>query len=410
MNDLLPGEIETWQHVEATARATFERYGYGEVRTPVVEDTALFVRSVGEATDIVGKEMYTFLDKANRSLTLRPEGTAPAARAYIEHAVQNQEPVTRWYYLGPMFRYERMKTGRYRQFWQVGVETYGVAEPAQDVEQMEMVMHLLAELGLKGISLNLNSLGDDACRPAYHERLVSYFEAHREELCAECKERLTRNPLRVLDCKNERCQELGRPAPSILESLCEPCRAHFAEVQRLLGLLGVKFELNPRLVRGLDYYTRTAFEFIAADPVLGTASAVGGGGRYDKLVRSLGGPEVPAVGFALGLDRLCLLVKAAGKAKENKPDLFLVTVDAPARDRALELATALRHQGYRVELDTRGGSVKSQMKRADKSGARFALVLGEKELAEAKGQLKPMEGGEPRAVALSELAQALAGA
>jgi histidyl-tRNA synthetase len=408
MNDLLPGEMGVWHHIEEHARQVFARYGYDELRTPIVEDTALFVRSVGEATDIVGKEMYTFDDKAGRSLTLRPEGTAPAARAYIEHAQLNQEPVTRWYYAGPMFRYERMKTGRYRQFWQLGVEAYGVAEPAQDVEQMEMVTHLLQRIGLSGVSLNLNSLGDDACRPAYQAKLVAYFEGHREALCAECKDRLTRNPLRVLDCKNERCQEIGRGSPSILESLCEPCAAHFGEVRRLLGLVGVPYELNPRMVRGLDYYTRTAFEFVAQDPVLGTASAVGGGGRYDKLVKGLGGPDVPAVGFALGLDRLCLLVQAAGKTQRALPDLFLVTVDAAARDRALVLASSLRHEGFWVELDTRGGSVKSQMKRADKSAARFALVLGEKELAEGAGQLKPMAGGEPRLVPLADLAAALA--
>ncbi len=403
MNDLLPGEIEIWQHVESTAHAVLARYGYSEVRTPVVEDTALFVRSVGETTDIVGKEMYTFDDKAGRSLTLRPEGTAPAARAYIEHSVQNLEPVSRWYYVGPMFRYERMKTGRYRQFFQLGVEAYGIAEPAEDVEQMELVTHLLARLGLTGVSLNLNSLGDDACRPEYQKKLVGYLEAHREALCAECKERLTRNPLRVLDCKNERCQEIARGAPSILEMLCQPCQAHFAEVQRLLGVLRVPYVLNPRLVRGLDYYTRTAFELVAADPVLGTASAVGGGGRYDKLVESLGGSAVPAVGFALGLDRLCLLAKAAGQVPTGRPELFVVTVGPAARDRALELATGLRHAGHRVELDARGGSVKSQMKRADKSAATYALVLGDQELAEGVAQLKPMAGGEPVRVALDRL-------
>ncbi|HSP78150.1 MAG TPA: histidine--tRNA ligase, partial [Myxococcaceae bacterium] len=313
MNDILPGEVEIWQFVERTTRELFARFGYGEVRTPMVEDTALFVRSVGEETDIVGKEMYTFEDKGGRSLSLRPEGTAPAARAYIEHSVMNQEPLTRWYYLGPMFRYERMKTGRYRQFHQIGAEAYGSREPAQDVELMDMVVQLLQKLGLSEVSLNINSLGDEACRPAYQARLVEHLRGHAGELCADCQRRLESNPLRVLDCKVERCQQIAQAAPSILESLCEPCRAHFDEVQRKLTALDIRFQVNPRIMRGLDYYTRTAFEFIAAHPALGTASTVGGGGRYDKLVKSLGGPDVPAVGFGLGLDRLCLLLKESGQ-------------------------------------------------------------------------------------------------
>ncbi|MFZ5471910.1 MAG: histidine--tRNA ligase [Myxococcota bacterium] len=407
MNDLLPGEVELWQHLERTAREVFGRYGYGEVRTPMVEDTGLFVRSVGETTDIVGKEMYTFADKGGRSLSLRPEGTAPAARAYIEHAVFQKEPVTRWYYLGPMFRYERMKTGRYRQFSQIGAEAYGVEGPGQDVELMEMVVHFLGRLGLTGVSLQLNSLGDDACRPSFVATLVEYFSAHREKLCADCQERLLRNPLRVLDCKNERCQEQARGAPRMLELLCQPCQAHFSEVRRQLELLGVRYELNPRMVRGLDYYTRTAFELIAEHPVLGTASAVGGGGRYDKLVKQLGGPEVPAVGFALGVDRLVLLLRESGQTFAAKPDLFLVAVDSKAQDEALRCVTQLRHAGLWAELDVRGGSVKSQMKRADKSGAHYALVLGERELAEGAAELKPMAGGEGRKVKLVELEAAL---
>ena len=407
MNDLLPGEIEVWQHIERSARALLGTYGYSEIRTPMVEDTALFVRSVGEQTDMVGKEMYTFEDKGGRSLSLRPEGTAPAARAYIEHAILNQEPLTRWFYLGPMFRYERMKTGRYRQFWQLGVEAYGAKEPAQDVELMEMVVHLLNKLGLTGVSLNINSLGDDACRPTYLTALVTHFTARKAELCPDCQIRLEKNPLRILDCKNERCQAIAQQAPSVLDSLCEPCRAHFAEVRRLLELLGVPYQVNSRIVRGLDYYTRTAFELIASDPILGTAGAVGGGGRYDKLVRAIGGPEVPAVGFALGLDRLALLVGQGAPVARAQPDLFLVGVDPSALDEVLKLATLLRHQGRWVELDTRGGSVKSQMKRADKSGARYALVLGETELASQRAELKPLAGGPAIPVALAELGAAL---
>jgi histidyl-tRNA synthetase len=414
MNDLLPGElsgemapVETWQHVERTARELFSRFGYGEIRTPTLEDTALFVRSVGEETDIVGKEMYTFEDKAGRSLSLRPEGTAPAARAYIEHAVSNQEPLTRWYYIGPMFRYERMKTGRYRQFFQIGAEAYGSKEPAQDVETMDMVVQLLEQLGLKDVSLNLNSLGDEACRPAYQQKLVEHLTAHREELCGDCQRRMERNPLRVLDCKNEKCQAIARAAPDILQFLCEACRKHFDEVKRKLDALGVRYVINPQMVRGLDYYTRTTFEFIAAHPALGTASTVGGGGRYDKLVKSLGGPDVPAVGFGLGLDRLTLLLREGGQQYSAPPDVFIAVADEGSADEALKLASRLRREGLKVEFDTRGGSLKSQMKRADKTRARFTLVLGQAERESGKAQLKPMAGGEQIPVALTEVAHAV---
>jgi histidyl-tRNA synthetase len=414
MNDLLPGDlggdmapVETWQHVERTARELFARFGYGEIRTPMVEDTALFVRSVGEETDIVGKEMYTFEDKGGRSLSLRPEGTAPAVRAYIEHSVASKDPLTRWYYIGPMFRYERMKTGRYRQFFQIGAEAIGSREPAQDVELMDMVVQLLEALGLKEVSLNLNSLGDDACRPQYHQKLVEYLTSHRAELCEDCQRRLETNPMRVLDCKNEKCQSIVQAAPNILQFLCEGCKAHFGEVQRKLDALGVRYVVNPKIVRGLDYYTRTTFEFIAAHPALGTASTVGGGGRYDKLLKSLGGPDLPAVGFGLGLDRLTLLLKEGGQKYSAPPDVFIAVADEGSSDAAFALASKLRREGLKVEFDTRGGSLKSQMKRADKTKARFALVLGQTERESGKAQLKPMAGGDPIPVSLSEVAQAV---
>jgi histidyl-tRNA synthetase len=407
MNDILPGDIEVWQSVERTARELFGRFGYAEVRTPVVEDTGLFVRSVGEETDIVGKEMYTFEDKGGRSLSLRPEGTAPAARAYIEHSISNQEPVTRWFYMGPMFRYERMKTGRYRQFYQIGAEAYGSREAAQDAELMDMVVQFLEALELKDVSLNLNSLGDEACRPAYHAKLVEYLQAHRTELCEDCQRRMETNPLRVLDCKNPGCQAIAAAGPNVLEFLCEPCRAHFDDLQRKLTALGIRFVVNPRMVRGLDYYTRTVFEFIAADPALGTASTVGGGGRYDKMMKGLGGPDMPAVGFAMGLDRLVLLLKAGGRQYASPPDLFVAVADKGSHDAALTLASRLRREGLRVDFDTRGGSLGSQMKRADKSGARFTLVMGEAERTSGQAKLKPMAGGEPIPVALADVARAV---
>lgn len=403
MRDLLGDEMAAFAHAEKTAREVLRRFGYSELRTPMLEDTGLFVRGVGEGTDIVGKEMYTFQDKGERSLTLRPEGTAPAVRAYIEHAVLNQEPVTHWYYIGPMFRYERMKTGRYRQFFQIGAEAFGVKEPAQDVEMIDLAVQILRALELEGVKLHLNSLGDESCRPAYQEKLVAYLTSHREELCADCKARLERNPLRVLDCKNETCQGIARGAPSVIEFLCQPCREHFDAVQRNLTALQIPFEIDPRMVRGLDYYTRTAFEFIADDPVLGTASAVGGGGRYDKLVKSLGGPKVPAVGWGLGLDRLVLLLMKRQQKLQGAPDLFVAAVDPQSHEEGLRLVSHWRRLGLCVEFDPRGGSLKSQMKRADKSGARYTLVIGESERTSRSGELKPMAGGEPKKVSFDEL-------
>lgn len=268
-----------------------------------------------------------------------------------------------------------------------------------------MVVQLLESLGLKEVSLNLNSLGDDACRPAYHQKLVEYLTAHRAELCEDCQRRLETNPMRVLDCKNEKCQAVVQAAPNILQSLCEPCKAHFAEVQRKLDALGVKYVVNPKIVRGLDYYTRTTFEFIAAHPALGTASTVGGGGRYDKLLKGLGGPDLPAVGFGLGLDRLTLLLKESGQKFSTPPDVFIAVADEDSGDAAFALASKLRREGLKVEFDTRGGSLKSQMKRADKTKARYTLVLGQAERESGKGQLKRMADGQQFPVVLSEIAQ-----
>lgn len=408
MNDLLPPDIATWHFLEARARETFRRFGYQEIRTPILEDTALFIRSVGETTDIVGKEMYTFQDRAGRSLSLRPENTAPAVRAYIEHAIHVREPTTRWYYVGPMFRYERMKTGRYRQFWQMGGEAYGSAEPAQDAELIDLGLQFFDALGLSGVRLELNSLGDGTCRPAYLESLKSYLLLHKAELCPECQERVERNPLRVLDCKNPTCQAIVGAAPRITDALCQPCRDHFEALQRKLDAIHAPYTLNPRMVRGLDYYTRTAFEFLADAPALGTATALGGGGRYDTLVKELGGPDVPAVGWAMGMDRICLLLAESGKREEGTADLFVAVADAVAQDHAFRLVSELRRKGHAVDFDPRGGSLKSQMKRADKSGARFALVLGERELASGQGELKPLTGGDIIRVRLDAVAAALA--
>ncbi len=417
MNDLLPEEIGRFHRIESAARAVFERYGFGEVRTPILEKTALFVRGVGEETDIVGKEMYTFEDgateqKCGTMVSLRPEGTAPAVRAAIEHNVLVQDPMVRWYYLGPMFRRERPQKGRYRQFSQFGAEIYGAASPHADAELLDAAVAFLTELGLPDISLELNSLGDEACRPAYVAALLDYLKGRAADLCPDCQRRLETNPLRVLDCKVEGCKRVTAEVPAVEAHLCEPCKQHFATLRGLLDDLGVKYVVNPRIVRGLDYYTRTVFECVSStqgENGLGSQNTVLAGGRYDKLVKNLGGPDVPAVGFAAGLERLSILLAAQGKEFRSCPQLFLVTLGDEARRRALTLAAGLRRAGISVDQDLRGGSLKAQMKRADKVGARYTLVLGEGELASGRGKLKEMgkekdAAGKEREVSLADLA------
>jgi len=415
MNDLLPDEMVRWHRIERLARATLERYGFGEVRTPILEKTSLFVRGVGEATDIVGKEMYTFEDKgrdtkdAGTLVSLRPEGTAPAVRAAVEHNVFGQDPLTRWYYLGPMFRRERQQKGRYRQFYQVGAESYGAPDPHADAELIDAARIFLESLQIGDISLELNTLGDEECRPKYKEALVGYLKGRESELCDECKRRLEVNPRRVLDCKNPGCKDIAAGAPAMEQFLCEPCRKHWGELRELLDALGVRYVVNPRIVRGLDYYTRTVFELIShaqGEGGLGSQNTVLAGGRYDRLVKSLGGPNVPAVGFAAGIDRLALLM-ANQQGLETPPDLFLVSLGDAARRASLVLASKLRQQGVSVDQDLRGGGLKAQMRRADKTKARFALVLGDSELSSGRGRLKRMATGDEQEVALAELAMAV---
>ncbi len=380
MNDLLPPQIETWQRVERVARELFGCYGYSEIRTPIVEDTALFVRSVGEVTELVGKEMYTFDDKGGRSITLRPEGTAPAARAYIEHGVANTEPLTRWFYMGPMFRYERMKTGRYRQFYQLGAEAYGSLDPAQDAELIALGAQFLKQLGVPDVALHLNTLGDGSTRPGYVEALKQHFEPLRGVMSPDAQLAFERNTMRLLDSKEGALQEAIAAAPAVIDFVDEGSRKHFDEVQRLLGKLGVAFSLDRRLVRGLDYYTRTTFEFIyqptTGQSALGTAGTVCGGGRYDGLVHELGGPEKPAVGFAMGLDRLVLLLDSVKAAARGGPTLFVGTFDGPERDDAVALVMALRNQGFSVDFDPRNGKLGKQKERASKVNAAYFGTYG----------------------------------
>lgn len=383
MNDLLAPQIETWQRVEGIARQLFQKYGFSEVRTPIVEHTELFVRSVGEVTDIVGKEMYTFNDKSDRSITMRPEGTAPAVRAYIEHGVANTEPLTRWFYMGPMFRYERMKTGRYRQFYQVGAEAFGAGDAAQDVEVIAFCAEFFRQIGVPDVVLHLNSLGDATTRPAYVAALTEHFKPLVETMSPEAKLAYERNTMRLLDSKEASLQEAINSAPAILDFIDDASKAHFGDVKRLLTKLGIPFEIDRRLVRGLDYYSRTTFEFIyqptSGENALGTAGTVCGGGRYDRLVHELGGPEKPAVGFAMGLDRLVMLLESVKGVERAAPTLFIGTFDGPERDDAIALVMNLRNAGFSVDFDPRGGKLGKQKERASKVNAAWFASYGEAE-------------------------------
>jgi histidyl-tRNA synthetase len=375
--DILPDEIPAWHAIEAAARELFARYGYREIRTPVFEATELFARGIGAETDIVSKEMYTFEDRDGGSLTLRPEATAGVVRAVIEHNLVHDDPALKVYALGPMFRRERPQKGRYRQFHQVDVEAFGFTSPTIDAEVVELALAYLDACGVTRHELVLNSVGDRNCRPAYVETLRERLRSVAPSMCGDCQRRADTNPLRVLDCKVPQDQAAIDALPRITDHLCAECRDHFAEVCRQLDLLGIRYRLSHRLVRGLDYYVRTTFEVTSAE--LGSQSSVLGGGRYDGLVKELGGPDVAGIGFAVGMDRLALLLpprEAAGRC-----DVFLMPLTAPALDEALRLQRALREAGVAAMLDPEGRSFKSRMKQADKLGARFVAILGEDEMA-----------------------------
>ncbi len=385
-HDIVPPESERFTALEDRLRGVLRSYNYDEIRVPIAERTELFARSLGETTDIVEKEMYTFDDRDGTSLTLRPEGTASVVRAAIEAGLARRERVAKLYYVGPMFRRERPQRGRSRQFHQVGAELIGRDDPLADAETVVLFADCLAAAGVPGARIVLNSLGDAVCRPAYRAALAAFGAAHEAELCANCRQRLARNPLRLLDCKEESCRKLMVDAPRVTDHLCAPCRAHFDEVKRLLAAAGVAFTEDPRLVRGLDYYVRTAFEASAAN--LGAQNAVGGGGRYDGLVEALGGPPLAGVGFALGTERLLLAADAA--AVETRPYVCVIPLADAATAAALEMARRLRLAGARAELESAGRSMKSAMRRADKLGARFAILLGDDELAAGRATVRDM--------------------
>jgi len=395
-NDILPGEVEKWQHIEATARRVFELYGFSEIRIPILEKTELFCRSIGDATDIVEKEMYSFEDKGGNKVTMRPEGTASVMRSFIEHKMHALDPVARLYYMGPMFRYERPQKGRYRQFHQIGAEVTGVSAPTVDAQVLTMLTHFFAELGLDEPTLQINSLGCPCCRPVYREALKSFLLSKLELLCEDCNRRYETNPLRALDCKSPGCQEATKGAPAMLEYLCPECSEHFAATRKYLDLVGTPYSINERMVRGLDYYTRTTFELVTG--LLGSQSAVAAGGRYDGLISDLGGPSLPGIGFAIGVERVALLL--AEKDFARRPDLFIAALGEEAHAEAFRLMTALQRKGAAVEIDYEGKSLKSQMRRADKFKSRFTLIIGGDELARGTAPLKDMDGGTQGEVSL----------
>jgi len=406
--DILPDEVANWQRIENTARDIFRRFGMQEIRLPILEKTELFARSIGEATDIVEKEMYTFVDKG---ITMRPEATASLLRAYIEHGLHVRQPVQRLFTIGPMFRHERPQKGRQRQFHQIDTEIIGATEPQVDAELMALGQMLLTELGLR-VSLEVNSLGCPECRPAFRTRLVDYLHDRMEGLCEDCKRRTVTNPLRVLDCKKRECKKLVQDAPSILEHLCNTCDSHFAAVQKQLDSLGVEYSLNRFMVRGLDYYTRTTFEFLTTD--LGSQAAVAAGGRYDGLIEQLGGPKgMPGIGFAMGVERLALLMQQQKQTPEAAgADVYIAALGEEAISYSGQLVHQLRKLALQAAMDYSNRSLKAQMKQAGRINARFALIIGDQELERQEGVLRNMENREQVAFALraplEQLAEQLA--
>ena len=400
--DLLPADSHKWQFVESVVTEEAKKSGFSMLRTPMFEHTELFLRGVGDTTDIVNKEMYTFLDKGDRSITLRPEGTAGALRAAIENGLVHEALPVRIYYLGPCFRYEKPQAGRFRQFHQFGVELLGPAGYAADCETMSLGVRILRRLGLQNVSLQINSIGCKNCRADYQAALVAYFDQHKDQLCETCIERLGKNPMRILDCKCPTCQALAKDAPTNLEYLCDDCKTEFEHVKSQLQALQIPYVINERIVRGLDYYTRTVFEFVTGE--LGAQSAVGGGGRYNGLVADLGGPDLPGVGFAMGMERLVMLMEKQSAPFPEKEvcEVCFIPMGEQAVQKSAVLAAGLREEGFAAEYDLMGRSVKAQMKYANRIGAKYTLVLGDNELAAGQANLKDMAGGEETAVPLTK--------
>ena len=402
--DMLPQDAYKWHFVENKFREIAKFYGMREIRTPMFEHTDLFLRGVGDTTDIVQKEMYTFNDKGNRSITLKPEGTPPVVRAFIENRLFNEAQPTKLYYAIPCFRYENVQKGRLRQFHQFGTEVFGSKEPSMDAEVIAFAMEFLKSLGLKSLSLNINNLGCPNCRPKYNEALKKFLEENYDDLCGLCQSRFDKNPMRILDCKNKNCGEITKNAPIILDYMCEECDSHFAEVKKYLDILNIPYTVDPGIVRGLDYYTKTIFEILNDD------FTVCGGGRYDRLIEQLGGPEMPAVGFALGIERLLLTLKNEGIEipSEGLYDLYVGARGEEGKLASFKLANTLRTRGIKTEINHMGRSLKAEMKYANKIGAKFTVVLGDDELQTGNAKLKRMSDGEQFEVNLNNIEEIVA--
>jgi histidyl-tRNA synthetase len=405
---MLPDTGRAWEHLQRTAQNLFARYGYAPVYTPLFEHTEVFTRGIGEATDIVSKEMYTFEDKGGRSITLRPEGTASVVRAALEHNLTSNGQGSKLYYSGPMFRYERPQKGRMRQFWQIGAEALNMPEPSVDAEVIVMLWRFFQELGLPESSMRLliNSMGDEKCRPAYREKVAGFIGDHSAELCEECNRRASTNPLRAFDCKNPDCQVVMAQAPLLRDELCDACGSHYSEVKASLARLQIPYVEEPKLVRGLDYYTRTVFE-VQVDAGLGSQNAIGGGGRYDRLMEQYGGPPTPGLGFALGFERTLLAMQAAEVAVPAPPvaDVYVARVDQSVADSAFDVVATLRDSGVAAEMDHQGRSLKSQFKQADRLNARLVVVVGPEELTVGQVTVRNMGNKEESRVALEAIGE-----
>ncbi|MFZ5647921.1 MAG: histidine--tRNA ligase [Bacillota bacterium] len=403
--DILPEDAGRWRYVEDMFRKICLEYNYLEIRTPIFEHTELFERGVGDTTDIVEKEMYTFLDRGERSVSLRPEGTAPVVRAFLENSLYSGPQPVKLYYMGPMFRYDKPQAGRYRQFHQLGVEVLGSPHPAVDAELIAMVMDFYGRLGLKDLELHINSVGCPGCRSVLRQELLDFFRPRLDKLCKNCSGRYGRNPLRILDCKEKTCREISTSAPTTLDCLCPECERHFSLVKEYLDSLGVTYQVDNRLVRGLDYYTHTAFEIMTPD--IGSQSSIGGGGRYNGLIEACGGPAVPGVGYALGMERILLAMKSqeAYLPAVDRPDVFVVSAGPGCEKEAFKLLYHLRRGGLSADMDYMGRSLKAQMKFAGKTGCRYVVILGGDELKRKAAGVKDMTSGSQVEMPLDNLAE-----
>ena len=391
--DILPDNIYKWNHVESVIKELCALYGYSEIRTPMFEDTKLFLRGIGDTTDVVAKEMYTFEDRGGRSITLRPENTAAVVRSYLEHKLYGDQQVHKLFYIGSMFRYDRPQAGRYREFHQFGVEVLGASSPAADAEVINLAYTLFKTLGLKELELHINSIGDYKCRPIYRQKLIEFFEEKEDQLCDDCQARLHKNPLRILDCKEDSCRRASAGAPKTTDYLCDECEKKFEAVKRYLAALEIPYSVDSRLVRGLDYYTNTAFEI--QYPPLGAQSAICGGGRYDGLVEDVGGPSTPGIGFAVGLERLLLALEMQKLIPEpaNRKKVYIVTLGEDAIVEGIKIQQHLRDKGVIAEIDLQDRSIKGQMKQADKNNAEYTVIIGANEMEKKEAAVKNMENG-----------------